>query len=114
MKVEFSQLQFAVTQSEYDQILNKEISFRDLPPHQIAGRITKTYENIPIPRIGESISDSYWPRQFTEQKVLDVCYIYFENLCLVTLEPFAMIADGPLHKDLKRIAGLHEWEFHRA
>ncbi len=113
MTVQFSQLQFAVTQSEYDKIQSKEITVEALSARKIAGRITKTFKNIPIPRIGESISDSYWPRDFVEQKIVDICYDYSDNCCYVYLEPFFIIEGSTLHNELQKIAELHKWEFHK-
>lgn len=114
MTVEFSQLQYAVTELEYEKICNKEISVESISPRKIVGRITKSFEDIPIPRIGESISDSYWPSDFTEQKVVDVLYEYWNNRCYVSLAPFFMPEGCPLHKELERIASLHEWEYHKS
>lgn len=112
MTVQFSQLQFAVTESEYDKIQNKDITVEDIPARKVAGRLTKSFKNIPIPRIGESISDPYWPSDVMEQKVVDVCYDYSDNCCYVYLEPFFMIEGGQLHRELKKISNLHGWEYH--
>ena len=112
MTVQFSQVQFAVSESEYVKIQNKEITVESISPRKIAGRITKAFDNIPIPRIGESISDSYWPRDFTEQKIADICYNYSDDSCVVYLEPFFMVEGSAAHNELKRIAELHGWQFH--
>ena len=113
MKVQCSQLQFAVSQSEYDKIHDKEITVESISAQKIAGRITKAFENVPVPRIGESVSDSYWPRDFTEQRIVDICYDYSDDSCIVYLEPFFMVEGCAIHKELKRIAELHGWQFHR-
>lgn len=113
MKIQFSQTQFAVSRAEYEKIQDKEITVESVPVQKFAGRITKVFEDIPIPRIGESISDSYWPRDFTEQRIVDICYDYSDDFCFVYLEPFFMIEGSELHKELKKIAELHGWQFHR-
>ena len=113
MRVQFSQLQFAVSESEYDKIQAKEITVESISAHKVAGRITKDFKDISIPRIGECICDSYWPSDFAEQRIVDICYDYSDDSCFVYLEPFFMIEGGTLHKELKKIAELHGWQFHR-
>ena len=109
MKLNFYQLQYAVSEAEYEAIQDNAMSVKDLPVKKVTAILTKETDigDQATPHIGESVSDSYWPSDFSEQKVTNVCYSYSDNTCTITLEPFVMVADSMLHTELERIATLH-------
>ena len=114
MKIEFSQLQFAVTQAMYEAFCNKTLSTEEISVDYFAGRITKNIgEQDVIPRIGEHICDSFWYLDHPEQKVIDICYFYDDDCCTVYLEPYVFLSGCTLHQELQRIAELHGWEYHQ-
>ena len=112
MKLSLYQLQYAVTEEEYNAIKNNEMSIQDLPVTKLAASLSKELDigDQATPHIGESICDTYWPSDECEQKVVNVCYSYSDSTCTATLEPFVMVADSTLHIELERIATLHGWK----
>ena len=115
MKLSLYQLQFAVNEDEYEALQDKTMSIENVPVGKLTAILTKEIDigDQATPRIGESICDSYWPRDFCEQKVVNVCYSYSENICTVTLEPFVMVSGGMLHTELEKIATLHGWKYQK-
>jgi len=116
MKLHLYQLQYAVSEKEYEAITNNEMTTANLHIDRLAAILTKDIDigDQATPHIGESINDSYWPSDFCEQKVVNVCYAYSDGTCTVTLEPFVMVANSTLHNELEKIATLHGWTYQKA
>lgn len=112
MKLHLYQLQYAVSEKEYETIKNSKMATANLTMDRLVAILTKDIDigNQATPHIGESINDAYWPSDICEQKVVNVCYSYADSSCTVTLEPFVMVAGGLLHNELEKIASLHGWE----
>lgn len=116
MKLCLYQLQFAVSQNEYDAIQEKTMALKNIPVSELAAILTKEIDigNQSTPNVGDLINDSYWPRDFCEQKVVSISYDYSASTCTATLEPFVMVANCQLHRELERIATLHGWNYQSA
>ena len=115
MKLSLYQLQFAVSQDEYEALQDKTMSIENVPVSKLAAILTKEMDigDQATPHIGESVCDPYWPSDSCEQKVVNVCYSYSDNTCIATLEPFVMVADSMLHTELGKIATLHGWKYQK-
>lgn len=116
MKLHLYQLQFAVNQAVYDALQDKTMTIENVSMNDVAAILTKEIDigNQATPHIGEYICDSYWPRDFCEQKIVNICYDYSAETCVVTLEPFVMVAESALHNELERIATSHGWNYQGA
>lgn len=112
MTIILYQSQYAVSKTQYEEIRNGSMSTNDLKMTALAAILKKEInsETAIIPHIGETVSDSYWPRDFCEQKVIGVCYSYADNTCTITLEPFVIIANSILHTNIENISASHGWK----
>lgn len=61
MKLNFYQLQYAVSEAEYEAIQDNAMSVKDLPVKKVTAILTKETDigDQATPHIGESVSDSY-------------------------------------------------------
>lgn len=116
MKLRLYQLQFAVNQAIYDALQDKTMTIEDVSMNDVTAILTKEIDigNQATPHIGEYICDSYWPSDFCEQKIVNICHDYSAETCVVTLEPFVMVAESALHNQLEHIATLHGWNYQGA
>ncbi len=112
MKLNITQAQYAINAEDYNRYLDGKYGIKDIPVANLFAQLTKEIDigNSPIPRIGEKIADPFWPRDFTEQKVVDIVYSYDESTCYITLEAFVIPKDCPLHKEFEKIANSHKWQ----
>lgn len=126
MKLYINQLQYIVNMEEFENLEDGKITINNISSSKIFGEITKILDSkyFPIPHIGEHIEDSYWPKDFSKQKIIDVTYVYCEDECYVTLEPFFMVENSSLfengnlnneekHNLISKIAENHDWEYTR-
>ena len=74
MKLHLSQLQYAVSEKVFNDFHDKKITVDDLPIDKCVASLTKEIDigTAPTPHIGECISDSYWPSDYSEHKVIGV------------------------------------------
>lgn len=116
MKLRLYQLQFAVSEDVYAEVQNGTMPIEDIPIRNLVATLTKEIDigNQATPHVGEYICDSYWPRDFCEQKIVRISYDYSQETCEVTLEPFVMVAKRTIHNDLEHIATLHGWKYQGA
>lgn len=115
MELHLAQLQYAVSQQEFEAFYDKQISAKDLPFDKCVASLTKKIDigSAPTPHIGEYVSDSYWPSDYSEQKVTSVTYSYSDNICYVGLEPFVMVEDSIAHTEIEKISKSHGWEYNK-
>ena len=113
MKLHLSQLQYAVSEKVFNDFHDKKITVDDLPIDKCVASLTKEIDigTAPTPHIGECISDSYWPSDYSEHRVIGVTYSYSENICYVGLEPFVMVENSLAHTEIEKISTLHGWKY---